>query len=272
MTRGERAAAQAGPAAWDCHVHVFEAGAPVAGGHYQPVDRPLAQIEALAEAHDVGHLVLVQPSVYGTDNRVLLDALRRSGGRHRAVVVADGTLQEKAMLAMHALGVRGVRFNLVSPVGNGAAAFQALAPRLRALGWHAQWYARPDDLAAIARAHDDTGVACVLDHLGGMHAALQPHEAAWDAMARLANMGAWIKLSGWYRLRAMAPYDALDGALARVAQMFGTRMVWGSDWPHTAFADGALPPYADLWAPVVRGLGPDAARQARYTAPWRLYR
>ena len=134
MTSGEAAAQQDLPAGWDCHVHVFEAGAPVADGHYQPVHRPLADIEALARVHGVGHLVLVQPSVYGTDNRVLLDALKRSSGRHRAVVVVDNTLDEEAMRAMHAQGVRGVRFNLVSPVGNGAAAFQALAPRLRGLG------------------------------------------------------------------------------------------------------------------------------------------
>ena len=60
---------------WDCHVHVFDAAAPVRPGHYRPDHHPLEEIEALALAHGIGHLVLVQPSVYGSDHAVLLRAL-----------------------------------------------------------------------------------------------------------------------------------------------------------------------------------------------------
>ena len=48
---------------------------PNEGRALPPVDRPLAQIEAVAATTACGHLVLVQPSVYGTDNSVLLRAL-----------------------------------------------------------------------------------------------------------------------------------------------------------------------------------------------------
>ena len=34
-----------GGAGWDCHVHVFDASAPVQGGHYQPAHQPLERIE-----------------------------------------------------------------------------------------------------------------------------------------------------------------------------------------------------------------------------------
>ena len=34
-------------------MHVFDASAPVRGGHYRPVHRPLAQIEQVAGAHGV---------------------------------------------------------------------------------------------------------------------------------------------------------------------------------------------------------------------------
>lgn len=250
---------------WDSHVHVFDSGAPVAPGHYMPVDRPLVAIETLAQANGFGHLVLVQPSVYGTDNTVLLDALRKSGGRHRGVVVLDPAVSDAALADMHALGVRGVRFNLVSPVGDRtvggdhqplALRFHALAPRLQALGWHVQWYAHPDDLPAIASVHADgpAGVVAVLDHLAGLHAGLSPKHPAWQALGRLAGQGAWVKLSGWYRLQAAAPYSALDAAIFDVASLFDDRMVWGSDWPHTSFAPGALPAYCTTWAPVERVL------------------
>jgi predicted TIM-barrel fold metal-dependent hydrolase len=180
-------------------------------GHYQPAHRPLADIEQLAQSHGFGHLVLVQPSVYGTDNSVLLDALRAGGGRHRGVVVLPPSIGDAALQAMHALGVRGVRFNLVSPVGDtlkpgeGQSAldsFKALAPRLRALDWHVQWYASPQDLPVIAALHADSPVPAVLDHLAGLHAGVPPDHPAWQALEQLAAQGAWVKLSGWYRLGA----------------------------------------------------------------------
>lgn len=263
--------ADRGPGGWDCHVHVFDAGAPVVEGHYQPAHRPLADIEALAQAHGIEHLVMVQPSVYGVDNTVMLEALRARPGRHRAVLVADESLLQADLAMLHAIGVRGVRFNLVSPVGNGARDFAVLAPSLRTMGWHAQWYAKPGDLPRIQRLHQGSGVVCVLDHLAGMHVELAPDDPAWEVLARIAADGAWIKLSGWYRLRAQLPYKALDASIGRVARLFGSRMVWGSDWPHTQFAADALPAYASQWEPVARVLPEALARQIHNEAPALLY-
>lgn len=259
---------------WDCHVHVFDAGAPVAPGHYRPAHRPLADIEALAQRKGFGHLVLVQPSVYGTDNTVLLDALRHTPGRHRGIVVLGGAVKEEDLHAMHSLGVRGVRYNLVSPVGNRvnpAVQFRKLAPLLAKLHWHVQWYARPQDLESIADLHEDSGIVAVLDHLAGLEASLRGGDPAWRAAARLAGLGSWIKLSGWYRLGCAAPYAELDKAIRRALLLFGPRAVWGSDWPHTSFAPDALPTYASLLAPVERVLVASQRVQAFQGAPASLY-
>ena len=245
---------------WDTHVHVFDANAPVQPGHYRPTNHPLSTIQALAESQGVGHLVLVQPSVYGTDNQVLLAALAQQPGRHRGVVVIDHTATDAELDRMHALGVRGVRFNLVSPVGNQAADLVPLAPRLQARGWHVQWYANPAQLPTIASVHKQTGLVCVLDHLAGMHANLPDNDPAWRALAQLALQGAWVKLSGWYRLQSAAPYSNLNAHIQRVASMFANHLVWGSDWPHTLFAPADTPAYADTWQPVVQALGHDTAK------------
>lgn len=251
------------PTGWDCHVHVFDPAHPAQAGHYRPVQRDLAEIQQVAVPLGVGHLVLVQPSVYGTDNALILRALAREPGRHRGVAVVDTRVTDAELDTMHALGVRGVRFNLVSPVGNGPEAFRALAPRLKARGWHVQWYARADQLAAIAELHAGSGLTAVLDHLAGLHAGIGAQNPAWTALQRLADQGAWVKLSGWYRLQAQAPYDALLAPIQRVAQILGARLVWGSDWPHTAFAHDALPPYASVWQPVVQALGKSRAAAVR---------
>lgn len=255
--------ATAGPAhllaaGWDCHVHVFDAAAPVRAGHYRPSHRPLAEIEAMATRHGVGHLLLVQPSVYGTDNTVLLQALRFTPGRHRGVVVVDSLIGDAELLALHEAGVRGVRFNLVSPVGHTAdphAELRALAPRLRELGWFVQWYVSAPRLPQLAQLQRETGLTFVLDHLAGLHADLPEHSTAWQAVRRLAESGSWVKLSGWYRLGAVAPYAALHATASALAEHFGPRCLWGSDWPHTSFAADALPPYAELLAPVLAALG-----------------
>jgi predicted TIM-barrel fold metal-dependent hydrolase len=251
------------PSGWDCHVHVFDPAHPAQAGHYRPVLHDLPEIEHTAAPLGVGHLVLVQPSVYGTDNTLILRALARDPGRHRGVAVVDTTVTDVELDQMQALGVRGVRFNLVSPVGNGPEAFRTLAPRLKARGWHVQWYARHDQLATIADLHEGSGLTAVLDHLAGLHAGIGRDDPAWNALRRLAGQGAWVKLSGWYRLHASAPYDELHNHIRQVAGIAGDRLVWGSDWPHTAFPSDALPPYGSVWHPVVQALGENRAAAVR---------
>lgn len=251
-------------------MHVFDGHAPVAEGHYRPAHRPLESIQAEAARQGVGHLVLVQPSVYGANNALLLEALAKAPGRHRGVVVVDGGTPPQALAAQHAAGVRGVRFNLVSPVGereDPAAPLQALAPALRALGWHVQWYVRREQLARVRALHAAHGFVAVLDHLAGLAADTPPDDPAWAELQALADGGAWIKLSGWYRLGASAPYAALVPHIRRVVAMFGQRCLWGSDWPHTAFAPQAMPTYASTWQPVVDALGEGAAERMRRRLP-----
>lgn len=255
---------------WDAHVHIFDGAVATQPGHYQPAHHPIEHIEAEAARLGVGHLVLVQPSVYGTNNRLILDALQARPGRHRAVVVVDETASPAALQAMHQLGVRGIRFNLVSPVGNGLQALESLAGPLREMGWHIQWYAHPHHLAQIAQVHQQTRLPCVLDHLAGMHAALPATDAAWLALQQLAELGAWVKLSGWYRLRDQAPYAGLTSNIQRVAALAKDRLVWGSDWPHTAFETTAMPTYRSVWTPVVDALG-EARAQAALAAGSQLY-
>jgi predicted TIM-barrel fold metal-dependent hydrolase len=260
---------------WDCHAHIFDSRPPLRAGHYDPPVRDLASLEDEARALDVGHVVLVQPSVYGTNNELLLAALRESGGAHRGVVVLDDAVSDEAMQSMHATGVRGVRFNLVSPAGNGDQALERLAPRLRDHGWHVQWYATPGSLSMIAELHERFGLRCVLDHVGGFTRSLADDADLWNRLRDLADIGAWIKLSGWYRLDASAPYESLDTLITRVAALFGSRCVWGSDWPHTHFLElgtrGPMPSYADAWRPVLRALGNEHAQRILCEYPWSLY-
>lgn len=241
-------------------------------GHYTPAEHPLARIEAAAAAQGIGHLVIVQPSVYGTDHRVLLRALRAGGGRHRGVAVVDPAVSEAELDALQAAGVCGVRFNRVSPAGHAgdaAADLRALAPRLQARGWHVQWYVEAVHLPELVTLQRSTGLCFVLDHLGGLRADSAP--PAWAAATALAEAGAWVKLSGWYRLGADAPYERLLPTIERAAALFGARAVWGSDWPHTAFPADAMPAYASILQPVQQALGPARCQALLHDHPAALY-
>jgi len=240
---------------WDCHVHVFDASAPTRPGHYAPVEAPLDAIERLTADHGIGRLVLVQPSVYGTDNSVMERALRSRAGRHRGIAVVAPNVDDASLDRLHEAGVRGVRINLVSPVGNDAADLPRLAPRLRERGWHVQWYASRSHLKQIADLQARTRLTFVLDHLAGWRVDEAASDESRSALLRLANGGAWVKLSGWYRLGAAAPYDALVPMVREVAEKFGNRMVWGSDWPHTGLAPQTVPAFASLLQPVREALG-----------------
>ena len=64
--------------------------------------------------------VLVQPSVYGTDNEVLLRALvevGEGGSTFRGVAVVEWDIDFASLKKMHAAGVRGVRVNIVDVKG-----------------------------------------------------------------------------------------------------------------------------------------------------------
>ncbi|HSW08111.1 amidohydrolase family protein [Aquabacterium sp.] len=262
-------------AGWDCHVHVFDADAPVLAGHYRPPTRTLAEIESRAAAAGVGHLVLVQPSVYGSDNGLMLQALRAGQGHHRGVAVVAAEVSDAELDALHAAGVRGIRFNQVSPVGassDPAALLHRLAPRLQERGWHVQWYLHAAGLPALLPLQRQTGLVFVLDHLAGIAADTPTDAPAWSALAALAAGGAWLKLSGWYRLQAQAPYRALHAPLQRAAGLFGRQLLWGSDWPHTSLGQAPDLPYDATWQPVHDALDPTLAQALRCEHPWRLYR
>jgi predicted TIM-barrel fold metal-dependent hydrolase len=273
--------------AWDCHVHVFDAQAQASASvsvsvsarssHYTPVHSSLNEIEQLAEAHGVRHLVLVQPSIYGVDNSVLLRALQAEPGRHRGVAVVDASVSDGELDRLHAAGVCGVRFNLVSPAGQAGHAAELeselleLSAKLRERDMHVQWYVQAHMLAQLAKWQQATGLRFVLDHLAGLKASIRPDDAVWAAAQALADGGAWIKLSGWYRLDATAPYTELHSTIQRVASMFGHHMVWGSDWPHTSFEPPHRPSFDSNLHPVRSALGDAALHAAMHDQARALY-
>lgn len=209
------------PGACDCHVHIFgpRARFPLARERaYTPPEASIEGLLALQKRLGLERVVIVQPSVYGSDNSCTLDALRRLGPRARGVAVIDSRTPDEELQVMQRTGVRGVRVNLQT-AGGEPALIEEAAARVAPLGWHVQTFAR----IAVLRHLKPLAVALVLDHFG--------LPATEDEVRYLAHLVKWqnvyVKLSAGHRLR-MDP-----GPVARaLLEANPERCVWGSDWPH----------------------------------------
>jgi predicted TIM-barrel fold metal-dependent hydrolase len=99
-------------------------------------------------------VVIVQPSVYGTDNSCTLDGIRQLGARARGVAVVDASTPNLVLDEMHRGGIRGVRLNLatagVTDPDVGRRRFTEMGQRLRGRPWHIQLNT---DLAMIDALH-----------------------------------------------------------------------------------------------------------------------
>src|ERR1700757_4502279 len=76
--------------ACDCHVHVF--GDPgrfpfAATRTYTPESASVTELLTMHRALHISRAVIVQPSVYGTDNSCTLDALKQYGAKARGIAV-----------------------------------------------------------------------------------------------------------------------------------------------------------------------------------------
>ena len=273
--RAPRRTAQRLPAgSCDAHLHVFgpHARYPLhARRNYTPHECSLTDYRQVMEAIGVDRAVLVQPSVYGTDNSAMLDALRDGGPAFRGVAVLSPDTDDAALRDMHALGVRGLRLNLVNPQVVSEPEVLALLERLRGLGlsWHLQVLADlardPDALLSLC---DKTDAPIVVDHMGKLPPAVRQH----PLYGLLASGRCWVKLSAPYRCSAEAtPYRDIAGLARRLADANPARVLWGTDWPHTELHSGT--PDAALLAELLHSWLPDAATRERacITNPARLY-
>ena len=217
----------------DSHFHVFVPDAPLASPRsYTPCMETLAGWRALAESFGIARGVLVQPSVYGTVNNVLLAALAAEPERLRGIVVIPATTREAELQRLDDLGVRGVRINLRNKAGIGLDALETLAPRLSALGWHVQFQVDAVAIATVAALAARHGIAGVIDHLAFMP--LDPPGEALGALLRAMDGGRiYTKISAPYRLADSAGHDGYRSVVGRLANSHPERLLWGSDWPHT---------------------------------------
>ena len=227
--------------ACDCHTHIH--GDPqrfpfFAGRVYTPETALPDEMSALHRALHMRRVVIVTPSVYGTDNAATLYGMQARGRDARGVAVIDDATPESALDAMAQAGVRGIRLNLattgISDPAVGRRQLQRAFERVSRRNWHVQLNTDLAMVTALKALVAAAPVPVVFDHFAGAQAARGTSQPGFSDLLELVRSGkAYVKVSGAYRSSTLTPDYADVVPLARaLITTNADRIVWGTDWPH----------------------------------------
>ncbi|WP_316181452.1 amidohydrolase family protein [Bradyrhizobium sp. SZCCHNRI1009] len=226
------------PGAVDTHAHVI--GLPprhpfVAARSYTPPEATAASYLAMLDATGMTYGVLVQVSVHGTDNSLMIETLGANRERLRGIAVIPLGLPDRELAALQQAGVVGLRLNVLYGGGIGFDQLHDYAALARELGWHLQFLIDAADLPALAPRLEGLAVPIVIDHWGHFPVSRGLADPGFQTLVSLVRDGAWVKLSGAYRNTvAGPPYADTVPFVRRLHAAAPDRCVWGSDWPHVA--------------------------------------
>ncbi len=247
------------PGSCDCHAHIF---GPVdqypftSNRSYTPPEANIEAYRRLLVTLGFSRAVIVQPSVYGMDNRCTYDAVRASETSWRGVAVITSDIKESVLIDLHSAGFRGARLNLLFKGGTALEELERIAEVIQPFGWHVQLLLDGRELIELANRFRRLPVDIVVDHIGHMPALAGVKHPGFQALLQLAREGrCWVKLSGPYRVSGeQFPYNDFLPFAHALVETAPDRLVFGTDWPHPAVngfipEDASLLDLLPLWAP-----------------------
>lgn len=228
------------PGAVDAHCHVFGPAAtfPYAPERkYTPCDAPAEKLFALRDFLGFSKNVIVQATCHGKDNRALVDALEKSGGKARGIASVGADIGRAELEALHEAGVRGVRFNFVKRLVDATPreVFIRTAEKVAALGWHIVVYFEAQDLEGLVPFLKQLPTIIVVDHMGRPDIARGVENPQFRLFLQLMEeqKNVWSKVSCPERLSVTGPpYEDVVPFARTIVERFPDRVLWGTDWPH----------------------------------------
>ena len=223
----------------DTHVHIwgpFDRFPLAKGAPYTPPERTSNDLVALHERLGVDRAVIVQTTVYKSDNRAMLDGIAQSNGRWRGVALIDESFDDAAFRALHEGGVRGVRFGFVKHLGGvpDLALVRRTAARIAPMGWHLVLHLDAGNIPEFLDFFSEFGLPVVVDHMGRVPVRDGLDQTPFRLLLELLKRpNWWVKVSGAERISETGPpfADAIPFAQRLIAAA-PDRVLWGTDWPH----------------------------------------
>jgi 2-pyrone-4,6-dicarboxylate lactonase len=214
----------------------------------------------------------------------MIDAVVHSGGRARGIATVRRSVTDEDLQAMHAAGVRGVRFNFVKRLVDFTPRHELMeiAGRIAKLGWHVVVYFEAADLPELWDFFGALPCIVVVDHMGRPDVTQPFNGTEFSLFSRLMreHPNIWSKVSCPERLSVSGP-PALSGEarpyrdvvpFARtLIEQFPDRVLWGTDWPHPNLKDHM--PDDGLLVDFIPQIAPTAELQQQLLVdnPMRLY-
>lgn len=229
------------PGSVDAHCHIFGPSErfPYAPERkYTPCDADKTQLFALRDFLGFERNVIVQATCHGADNSAMVDALIAADGRARGVATIRPDVTDDELARLHEAGVRGVRFNFVrrlaSPKPDNY--YHHIADRIAALGWHIVIYFEPADLVERCDLFASLRTTVVVDHMGRPDVIQRVDGPEFERFLNLMrdHPQFWVKVTCPDRLTVSGPpgYDDVVPFARTLVDMFGDRVLSGTDWPH----------------------------------------
>ena len=202
---------------------------------------PSSEMRSLHRALHTDRVVIVQPTVYGTDNSCTLDAIKQLGPGARGIAAIDEKTSDADLDRMH----QGGHSRYSHQPRNGwpiRSSRGASAPR------ESDW--TRSKTAAIGTSRSTRGlrsskrsrtkyvaspVPVSFDHFGGAQGGLgcQASQDSKSCCSLLKSGKAYVKVSAPYRSSKLAP--GLRGRRTTGESLIAAnpqRIIWGTDWPH----------------------------------------
>lgn len=255
---------RAPPDACDCHFHIYDNRTPPAPGGLPAPDASPDDYRKLQARIGTARGVVIQPSLYGTDNTPTLRGMAALGASFRGVAVVNASVTDAELQRLHGLGIRGIRFNLAQAGATTLEMLEPLSRRVDALGWHCQINMPGEGIVAAAETFRRIRGKLVFDHLAHCPQPAGVESETFKVVRGLIDGGnTWVKLSGAYAdTKSGPPAYADSSAVARAfAAAAPQRMVWGSDWPHPTEAMDRKPDDATLFDLLTDWVPDEAARR-----------
>lgn len=227
--------------ATDCHCHVYMQPEryPLAEPRsYTPACATLDAYLDLCKQLGLQRTVQVSASVYGFDNSLTTDVIRRLGqDRARGVAGVSPDIDAKALGQLHEDGFRGVRLSTYLKGYGGMQAMQLLAPKLRPLGWHLQIHlTHIEQLPALKNELLALPVPLVFDHMGSVRGDEDLQSPGFQTLLQLLTEreDCWVKISSWYRRSTLKDGSGNDMRpfAEKLVATRPDRVLFGTNWPH----------------------------------------
>ncbi len=264
--------------ACDTHAHIY--GPP---DKYFPAPgrKPtnwLASLEAyqmMLNRLGMERCVIVQPSLYSTDNRCTLGAIQQLGlSRARGVAVTRKDIDIAELQSLHEGGMRGLRFYLLVNDYR-LSDVPEMAKRIAPLGWHLQIQDQGSWLPEAIPILKKLPVDVVVDHIGRTPPEKGINDPGFQELLRFLESGkCWIKISAPYLATISGPphYADVGEKVKAMVSVRPDRLLWATNWPHPNHTPGNKPDEADLLDLLLDWV-PEAAIQQAILAdnPAKLY-